>query len=66
MYDVTPLPKSDSTARDNIVKSVLQLDKHPIYNRNRYGKRIVMKELPRRVVGLVIHRKYKVDDNNMS
>ena len=60
------MAKSDSTARDNIVKSLLQVNKHPIYNRNDDDERIVMKELPKRMAALVIHRKYKVDDNNMS
>ena len=66
VYGVTPVAKSDSTARDNIVKSLLQVNKHPIYNRNDDDERIVMKELPKRMAALVIHRKYKVDDNNMS
>ena len=66
VYGVTPLPKSDSIARDNIVKRVLQDNKHPIYNRNVDDERILMKELPKKMAALVIHRKYKVDDNNMS
>ena len=47
MYSVTLLSKSDSTARDNIAKSILQVDTHLIYNRNVGDKRIVMKELPK-------------------
>jgi hypothetical protein len=66
MFGVSPLPKSDSVARDKIVKSVFQVDQHPIYNRNTGDTRIVIKELPKRMAALVVHRKYTVDGNNMS
>ena len=66
MFGISPLPKSDSAARDKIVKSVLQVDQHPIYNRNTGDNRKVIKELPKRMAALVVHRKYTVDGNNMS
>ena len=66
-YGVAPLKKNDKKARDNLAESLNQIDSYVIYKRAADDKRPILDSIPMSgVSAIVIHKRYQIDEMNMS
>ena len=66
-YGVAPLKNNDNKARDNLAKSLNQIDSYDIYKRAADDKRPILDSIPMSgVSAIVIHKRYQIDEMNMS